>query len=57
MMKKNLFNIITHWCPSNILARDGKPKKFCLIVLNQPINHVDAFQRLWSNGKLIVVVV
>ncbi|KAL0138973.1 thiamine pyrophosphokinase [Mucor lusitanicus] len=52
MLKKNLINLITHWCPSNILSRDGNAKKFCLIVLNQPINHVDAFHRLWSNGKV-----
>ncbi|KAF1799097.1 thiamine pyrophosphokinase [Mucor lusitanicus] len=50
MLKKNLINLITHWCPSNILSRDGNAKKFCLIVLNQPINHVDAFHRLWSNA-------
>ncbi|GAN02305.1 thiamin pyrophosphokinase 1-like isoform X1 [Mucor ambiguus] len=52
MLKKNLINLITHWCPSNILSRDGNAKKFCLIVLNQPINHVDAFHRLWTNGKV-----
>ncbi|KAI7901834.1 thiamine pyrophosphokinase [Cokeromyces recurvatus] len=44
--------MITHWCPSSILAKDEKPKKFCLIVLNQPINHVDAFHRLWTNASL-----
>lgn len=52
MIKKNLISLITHWCPSNILSRDDNAKKFCLIVLNQPINHVDAFNRLWNNGKI-----
>jgi hypothetical protein len=52
MIKKNLVNLITHWCPSNILSRNGNAKKFCLIILNQPINHVDAFNRLWNNGKI-----
>ncbi|CEP14900.1 hypothetical protein [Parasitella parasitica] len=42
--------MITHWCPSSILSGDGSTKKFCLIVLNQPINHVDAFNRLWDNA-------
>ncbi|KAI8358411.1 thiamine pyrophosphokinase [Blakeslea trispora] len=42
--------MITHWCPSNILTRDGKTKSFCLIVLNQPIQHIDTFNHLWSNG-------
>ncbi|KAI8640577.1 thiamine pyrophosphokinase [Parasitella parasitica] len=49
-MKKNLTNLITHWCPSNILSRDGNTKKFCLIILNQPINHIDVFNRLWDNA-------
>lgn len=51
MSKKSLVNLITQWSPSNILAKDGKTKKFCLIVLNQPIHHADAFSRLWNNGK------
>ncbi|KAG2230062.1 hypothetical protein INT48_005390 [Thamnidium elegans] len=51
MLKKNLLNLVTHWCPSNILARDGKTKKFCLIILNQPITHVDSFNRLWDNAS------
>ncbi|EPB88389.1 thiamine pyrophosphokinase [Mucor circinelloides 1006PhL] len=50
MLTKNLINLITHWCPSNVLSRDGNAKKFCLIVLNQPIKHVDAFHRLWNNA-------
>lgn len=44
-------NLITHWCPSNILANDTKPKKFCLIILNQPISQKKLFDRLWSNGE------
>ncbi|KAL1935024.1 hypothetical protein VTP01DRAFT_4164 [Rhizomucor pusillus] len=43
-------NLITHWCPSNILANDTKPKKFCLIILNQPISQKKLFDRLWSNA-------
>jgi thiamine pyrophosphokinase len=50
-MKENQANSITHWCPSNILNTDGNTKKFCLIVLNQPILQLETFQRLWSNGK------
>lgn len=51
-MKKAFANLITHWCPSNILSNEGQAKKFCLIVLNQPINQVETFQRLWKNASL-----
>ncbi|ORY99371.1 Thiamin pyrophosphokinase [Syncephalastrum racemosum] len=46
----NGFKIISHWCPSNILAREYKAKKFCLIILNQPIVQKETFQRLWANA-------
>ncbi|OBZ84295.1 Thiamin pyrophosphokinase 1 [Choanephora cucurbitarum] len=42
---------ITHWTPSNILSTDGKTKSFCLIVLNQPIHHIDTFSHLWNNAS------
>ncbi|KAI9341297.1 thiamine pyrophosphokinase [Pilaira anomala] len=51
MLKKNLINLITHWSPANILAKEGKPKKFCLIVLNQPITQIEYFNRLWDNAS------
>lgn len=57
MLKKNLINLITHWSPANILAKEGKPKKFCLIVLNQPITQIEYFNRLWDNGKNIYIIV
>ncbi|KAI9478827.1 MAG: thiamine pyrophosphokinase [Benjaminiella poitrasii] len=43
--------LITHWYPSNILSDDQRPNKFCLIVLNQPINQLEAFHRIWSNAS------
>ncbi|KAI9498320.1 thiamine pyrophosphokinase [Zychaea mexicana] len=46
----NGLKIITHWCPSNILARDSKVKQFALIILNQPIKHLETFNRLWANA-------
>lgn len=50
-MKKSLLNIVTSWSPASILSKEGPKSKFCLIVLNQPIQHVETFHRLWSNGK------
>ncbi|KAI8887385.1 thiamine pyrophosphokinase 1-like protein [Backusella circina FSU 941] len=50
-MMKNAVNIIKHWCPSNILVKEGKIHPFCLIVLNQPIIQLDVFQRLWLNAS------
>ena len=46
----NGLKLITHWCPSNIFAKDAKVKQFALIILNQPIKHLEAFNRLWANG-------
>ncbi|KAI8971619.1 thiamine pyrophosphokinase 1 [Mycotypha africana] len=42
---------IKQWYPSRILDKNGGDKKFCLIVLNQPIVHLEAFDRLWSNAS------
>ncbi|CDS13597.1 hypothetical protein LRAMOSA05773 [Lichtheimia ramosa] len=48
----NGVKLITHWCPSNILAADFKARNYCLILLNQPIQHVERFHRLWTNASL-----
>ncbi|KAI7854190.1 thiamine pyrophosphokinase [Circinella umbellata] len=47
----NSFKLITHWCPSNILAKNAKVKQFALIILNQPIKHLEIFNRLWANAS------
>jgi thiamine pyrophosphokinase len=49
----NKLNRITHWRPANILATNVEPTPFCLIILNQPLNRLDVFRRLWNNGKLL----
>ncbi|ORX49108.1 thiamin pyrophosphokinase 1-like protein [Hesseltinella vesiculosa] len=43
-------NIITHWCPGNILDPNAKPNPFCLIILDQPLTHVKLFERLWDRA-------
>lgn len=50
-MKKSLLNLVTHWNPASVLAKEGAKSKFCLIILNQPIHHVETFNRLWNNGN------
>ncbi|KAI8051918.1 thiamine Pyrophosphokinase 1 [Gilbertella persicaria] len=50
-MNKNLAHLITHWTPSNILSKEGNANKFCLIVLNQPIHHINTFSHLWKNAS------
>ena len=52
----NGLKLITHWCPSNIFAKDAKVKQFALIILNQPIKHLEAFNRLWANGMQLGLI-
>ncbi|KAI9277194.1 thiamine pyrophosphokinase [Phascolomyces articulosus] len=51
-MVMNGLKLISHWCPSNILVKDAKVKQFALIILNQPIKHLETFNRLWANASL-----
>ncbi|KAI9314269.1 thiamine pyrophosphokinase [Dichotomocladium elegans] len=46
------FKLITHWCPSNILAPDFKGRQYCLILLNQPIMDLDQFRLLWAHASV-----
>jgi hypothetical protein len=41
------------WRPSDVLSLEKPLRPYAFIILNQKLNRIDIFKKLWSGGTLI----